>query len=74
MQRIRLADPALAQELDLLSSEEQTQVAEEFLLQERAAAIASELGVQMDEVRHQLKQLLRTPTQRLRLGLTHGRR
>jgi DNA-directed RNA polymerase specialized sigma subunit len=67
-------DPLLDQELERLTSTERRWLEEEVGMRRRATELAAELGLDEREVYHQLKQLRRPPLERLRIGLTHGRR
>lgn len=69
-----LQDPLLAKELEGLSAEQRRWLEADLILQQRAAAIAAAIGFDERGVYHQLKQLRRTPLERLRRGLAHGRR
>jgi hypothetical protein len=64
---------ALEQELSQLTPEQRAWVENDFALRARAGALAARLGLDPGDVYHQLKQLKRSPSERLRLGLQHGR-
>ncbi len=68
------ADPLLRKEIDSLSDDQRAQVVAELRLRGRATELAAELRLDYGDVYHQLKQLARSPTERLRMGLCHGRR
>ncbi|MFI5302431.1 MAG: hypothetical protein ACHREM_30430 [Polyangiales bacterium] len=69
------APPAtLADELRALNSEQRADFDRLQALHARAAEIAAQLGFDESDVFHTLQQLERTPTERLRRGLAHGRR
>jgi hypothetical protein len=63
----------LEEELALLSPEHQAQARALLALRRRAELLAVELGLDADDVFHQLQQLARPPSERLRIGLAHGR-
>jgi len=67
------ADPLFAAELVDLSPEERVWLEDELALRRTASRLAVELGHDESDVLHQLKHFRRTPSQRLRLGLSHGR-
>lgn len=67
------ADPMFAHEIESLDAEQRRWLEADLLLRRRAAALADELGYDASDVYHQLKQLRRSPAERLRLGLAHGR-
>jgi len=64
---------SLDEELARLSPEHRVQAAALLALRAQAAALAVELGLDAGDVFHQLQQLARTPAERLRIGLAHGR-
>jgi hypothetical protein len=64
----------LADEQAELTPGERAWLAADERLRERARQLAARLGLDEGDVYHQLKQLARTPTERLRRGLAHGRR
>jgi hypothetical protein len=63
----------LTEELAALDPARRAQAEALLLLRQRAAALAVELAVDADDVFHQLQQLARTPSERLQMGLRHGR-
>ena len=65
--------PPLEEELALLAPEERAWVEADLSLRRRAAQLAERLGLDASDVYHQLKHLARSPSERLRLGLAHGR-
>ena len=67
-----LADE-LATELSLLSPEHRALALEEIEFRRRAQVIAVRTGIDLSDVVHTLRQFARTPDQRLKLGLSHGR-
>lgn len=64
----------LAAELDTLPPEQRREALDVLRLRQRAAELAVELQLDPGDVYHQLRQFQRTPLQRLRRGLAHGRR
>ena len=66
-------DPVFAQEIEALTLEQRQWLEDDLALRRRAAQLAQQLSVDESDVYHQLKQLRRSPTERLRLGLAHGR-
>jgi hypothetical protein len=66
-------DPLFAKEIEALSDDQRRWLEEDLGLRATAARLAAELGLDPSDVYHQLKQLRRSPTERLRLGLNHGR-
>jgi len=64
---------SLDEELARLSPEHRAQAEGLLALRAQAAALAVELGLDAGDVFHQLQQLARTPAERLRIGLAHGR-
>jgi hypothetical protein len=64
----------LEAELAQLSPEHRKEAERLLALHARAAVIAERLGVDPSDVFHQLQQVARTPEQRLKMGLAHGRR
>jgi hypothetical protein len=67
-------DPLFAKEVEGLTPDQQRWLEDDLLLRRRAAQLAKELSLDESDVYHQLKQLRRSPIERLRIGLTHGRR
>ncbi len=67
-------DPVLASEVSALSEEHRRWLEVDLALRARAATLAIELSLDEGDIYHQLKQLRRTSTERLRTGLAHGRR
>ncbi|HEY0477774.1 MAG TPA: hypothetical protein VGD37_09630 [Kofleriaceae bacterium] len=65
-------DPLFAEEIEGLTPEQRQWLEDDLLLRRRAARLAEELFLDESDVYHQLKQLRRSPTERLRLGLNHG--
>ena len=63
----------LEQELARLSPDHRAQAEALLALRARAEVLAAELGVDAGDVFHQLQQLARSPSERLRMGLAHGR-
>jgi hypothetical protein len=55
------------------TSEEQAWIARDAALRDEARAIALETGRDEHDIYRTLKQMLRTPSERLRLGLAHAR-
>lgn len=66
-------DPLFAEEIEGLTPEQRQWLEDDLLLRRRAARLAEELLLDESDVYHQLKQLRRSPTERLRIGLGHGR-
>lgn len=66
-------DPLFAAEIEALTPEPRQWLEDDLQLRRRAARLADELLLDQSDVYHQLKQLRRSPTERLRLGLSHGR-
>jgi hypothetical protein len=66
-------DPELTAELERLSPSERAQAEAELALRARAAKIASDLSLDARDVYHVLRSLQRSPSERLRRGLAHGR-
>ena len=64
---------SLEEELAQLTCEERAWVEADLALRARAEALSARLGLDQGDVYHQLKQLMRSPSERLRLGLSHGR-
>jgi hypothetical protein len=64
----------LAAELEGLTEAQREEAVDALRLRRRAADLALELGLDAGDVYHQLRQFQRTPLQRLRRGLAHGRR
>jgi hypothetical protein len=67
-------DPLLAEEIARLTPEQQQWLEQDLALRQRADLLAHELKLDESDVYHQLKQLRRSPTERLRRGLNLGRR
>ena len=63
----------LEEELARLPPEQRAQAVALLALRSRARALALELGLDEGDVFHQLQQLARSPAERLRMGLAHGR-
>lgn len=63
----------LEEELAALSAEQRAWVLADLALRSDANVLAAKLNLDAGDVYHQLKQLRRTPSERLRLGLAHGR-
>lgn len=68
-----VATLTLEQELAGLSAEHRAEAERQLALRARARTLAAAMGVDESDVYHQLLQLARTPSERLRLGLAHGR-
>jgi hypothetical protein len=66
-------DPLFAEEIEQLTPAQRQWLEEDLRLRRRAASLSRELLEDEGDVYHQLKQLRRSPTERLRLGLNHGR-
>lgn len=64
---------ALQEELASLSDEHHAIAEATLALRAQAKVLARELGLDESDVFHQLQQLNRSPSARLRLGLAHGR-
>lgn len=64
---------ALHDELSALSPAQRAWAEEQLALRARAARVAARLDLDADDVFHMLRHLARTPAERLRLGLLHGR-
>lgn len=60
-------------ELALLTATQRAWAEEQLALRGRAKRIADAHGLEADEVAHILRHLLRSPAERLALGLRHGR-
>jgi hypothetical protein len=73
LEEMAATDPLFAAEIRALSEEERRWLEDELVLRRRAAALALELGHDASDVLHQLKHFRRSPRERLRLGLSHGR-
>jgi hypothetical protein len=67
-------DPELRDEVKGLDAEQRRWLAKDLEQRARARDLAAKLGLDEGEVYHQLKQLQRSPAERLRTGLAHGRR
>jgi hypothetical protein len=67
-------DPLFAREIAPLTAQQRQWLEDDLTLRRRAARLAKDLGLDDGEVYQQLKQLRRSPIERLRLGLAHGRR
>lgn len=63
----------LEAELEQLSPEQRAWALADLALRAEARKLAVTLGLDEGDVYHQLKHLRRTPSERLRLGLAHGR-
>ncbi len=63
----------LEEELAQLTPEQRAWVQADLALRAQAREIAGRLQLDEGDVYHQLKQLRRTPSERLRQGLAHGR-
>ena len=63
----------LEDELALLPPGQRAQAEAVLELRVRARGLALELGLDEGDVFHQLQQLARSPAERLRMGLAHGR-
>lgn len=66
-------DPLFAAEIEELTAGQRQWLEDDLQLRRRAARLADELLLDESDVYHQLKQLRRSPTERLQLGLGHGR-
>lgn len=64
---------SLEQELESLSPEHRAQARALLDLRAKAEVLANELDLDAGDVFHQLQQLARSPSERLRIGLAHGR-
>jgi hypothetical protein len=64
--------PSLAEELAVLSPDERAWVERELTLRARARELAVRLELDVTDVHHQLKQLQRSPAERLKRGLALG--
>ena len=67
-------DPNLEDELQALSPEQRQWAEHDLVLRERAETIGARIGADTRDVYHLLRNLERSPTERLRRGITHGRR
>lgn len=67
-------DPALEAELLALSPEQRAWAEHDLVLRDRADSIAARIGADARDVYHVLRNLERSPGERLRRGLAHGRR
>lgn len=65
--------PSLADELLALEPTERAWAEDQLALRERSKVLALELGLDAGDVCHILRQLRRSPAERLTLGLRHGR-
>lgn len=74
LDELEAADPLLAQETSDLSDEQREWLEQDLELRRRARDLSRELGYDETDIYHQLKQLRRSPVERLRRGLSHGRR
>jgi hypothetical protein len=63
----------LEAELAHLSPAHREEALRLLALREKAARLALELGFDPTDVFHQLQQFARSPEQRLKMGLAHGR-
>ena len=73
LEELAATDPLLAEELKQLTPSQRELVRIELVLRKRATFLSKQLGIDEEDVYYQLKQLLLTPTERLRRGLRHGR-
>jgi hypothetical protein len=64
---------SLDEELARLSPQHQAQARALLALRAQAEVLAAQLGADAGDVFHQLQQLARSPEERLRMGLAHGR-
>jgi hypothetical protein len=71
---VALRDPALEAELLALSPDQRAWAEHDLDLRDRADVIAARIGADGRDVYHLLRNLERSPSERLRRGLTHGRR
>lgn len=67
-------DAAFADEIRTLTPAQLEMLEAELTLRDEARALALELGRDVGDIYHQLKQLRREPRERLRIGLALGRR
>ncbi|MFW5926063.1 MAG: hypothetical protein ACOCV4_07835 [Myxococcota bacterium] len=67
-------DAGLRDEVKGLDPEQRRWLAKDLEQRALARELAAKLGLDEGEVYHQLKQLQRSPAERLRTGLAHGRR
>lgn len=67
-------DAALDAELAALAPEQRDWAERDLQLRDRADTIAARIGADSRDVYHLLRNLERTPLERLRRGLIHGRR
>ncbi len=74
LERLKVVDPLLAAELEGLDPWQIGLVLAELAQRKRARAIAAEIGLDEEDVYHQLAQFERSAVERLRMGLRHGRR
>lgn len=65
-------DALLNDELERLTPEQRAWVEGDLALRARANALAAQLDLDPSDVYHQLKQLARSPSERLRAGLAHS--
>lgn len=63
----------LEEELAKLSPAHREEARRLLALREKSECIARDLGVDPSDVFHQLQQFARSPEQRLKMGLAHGR-
>jgi hypothetical protein len=63
------AEQSFAEELAQLTGEQRAWVAADLQLRARANQLAAKLGLDGSDVYHQLKQLARSPSERLARGL-----
>lgn len=66
-------DPALEEELSRLDAEQRAWAEDQLARRAHAARLADELGLDPDDVFHILRHLERSPSERLSIGLRHGR-
>jgi hypothetical protein len=68
-----MSSKSLADEIAALPLEQREWAERELALRERARVLAERLQLDASDVHHQLKQLQRSPSERLRQGLAFGR-
>ena len=71
---VTVRDPALEAELLALTPGQRAWAEHDLELRQRAEDIAFRIDADTRDVYHLLRNLERSPTERLRRGLTHGRR
>lgn len=74
LERLGAVDPLLAAELEGLEPWQIRLALAELARRKRARAIAAEIGLDEEDVYHQLAQFERSAVECLRMGLRHGRR